>query len=77
MPYIAGITDCFRDREEAVFYAFGNWTQLKNLIDYYLVNDVEREDIRRAGHERTKRDHTYTRRMTEMLEVLRQEGAIK
>lgn len=69
-PYIPGITDCFKDREEIVLYSFGNWTQLKNLIDYYLENDSERERIREAGHERTKRDHTYTQRVKTMLEVM-------
>lgn len=76
MPYIAGVTDFFRDREEAVFYSFGNWVQLKNLIDYYLVHNDEREAIRLAGYERTKREHTYTQRMTVMLDVLKQEGVI-
>lgn len=75
-PYIAGLSDYFRDREEAVFYAFGNWAQLKNLIDYYLEHDDEREKIRLAGHERTKRDHTYTERMTAMLAILEAEHAI-
>jgi hypothetical protein len=76
-PYIPGITDYFRDREEVVLYAYGNWTQLKNLIDYYLAHDEEREAIRRAGHERTKRDHTYRSRLTQMLDVLRSEGALQ
>lgn len=78
-PYIAGITDFFVDRKEIVLYSFGNWTQLRNLIDYYLdpANEEERESIRRAGHERTKREHTYTQRVTQMLEVLRSEGATK
>lgn len=78
-PYIAGITDYFVDRKEVVLYGFGNWLQLKNMIQYYLdpVHEGEREEIRRAGHERTKRDHTYTNRMTQMLEVLRREGAVQ
>lgn len=72
-PYIAGITDYFVDRKEAVFYSFGNWVQLKNLIDYYLSEEgsTEREQIRKAGHERTKRDHTYTNRVQEMLRKVR------
>lgn len=76
-PYIAGITDHFIDRKEAVFYAFDNFVQLKNLIDYYLTNDREREIIRLAGHERTKKTNTYTQRMQTMLEILKQNGAIK
>ncbi len=76
-PYIPGMTDHFIDRKEIVLYAYDNFVQLKNLIDYYLENDDERETIRLAGHERTKRENTYTNRMTEMLKVLRDEGAIK
>lgn len=69
-PYIPGVTDYFKDREEIVLYSFGNWTQLRNLIDYYLKHDEEREAIRKAGHERVKRDHTYTKRVQEMLEIV-------
>ena len=74
-PYIPGITDHFVDRKEIVLYSFGNWQQLKHLVDYYLDNDQEREEIRIAGHERTKRDNTYTNRMQHMLNVLDNNGA--
>jgi len=69
-PYIPGVTDYYKDRKEIVLYSFGNWAQLKNLIDYYLSHDEEREAIRKAGHERTKRDHTYTERTKTMLDVV-------
>lgn len=69
--YIPGITDHFRDRHELVLYSLGNFTQLKNLIDYYLEHDEEREIIRRNGHERTKLTNTYTHRMEMMLKILR------
>lgn len=77
-PYVPGITDHFVDRKEIVLYGYSNWVQLKNLIDYYLAeeNTPEREAIRLAGHERTKRENTYTNRMTTMLDILRQEGVI-
>lgn len=79
MPYIAGVTDFFVDRKEIILYSFGNWVQLKNLLDYYLdpANDDEREGIRRAGHERTKTEGTYTQRMQSMIKTLREEGYIK
>lgn len=75
-PYIPGITDLFVDRKEIVLYSFGNWVQLKNLIDYYLQHKEERELIRLMGHARTKKHHTYTNRLKQMLGVLKQEGAI-
>jgi hypothetical protein len=78
-PYIPGITDHFVDRKEAVFYAFDNFVQLKNLIDYYLdpEHDDEREAIRLAGFERTKRENTYHNRMKTMFDILEREGAFK
>lgn len=75
-PYIPGTTDHFIDRKEIVLYAFDNWAQLKFMIDYYLEHDDEREAIRKAGHERTKTENTYTNRMAEMLDVLSKEGAL-
>jgi len=72
-PYIAGITDLFIDRKEIVLYSFDNFVQLKNLIDYYLENSDEREQIRLAGHERTKRENTYTNRMQTMLEIINED----
>lgn len=69
-PYIPGITDHFRDRTEIVLYSYGNFTQLKNLIDYYLEHDDEREAIRRAGHKRTKETNTYTHRLYMMLKMV-------
>jgi hypothetical protein len=76
-PYIKGIEECFEIGTELVTYKFGDFKQLAGLIDYYYSHAAARERIRRAGHERTKRDHTYTNRLTQMLEVLRAEGAIR
>lgn len=75
-PYIPGITDHFVDRKEAVFYSFGNFTQLKSLIDHYLADHEERENIRRSGFLKTATKNSYTRRMERMLDILRKEGAI-
>lgn len=76
-PRIKGIEEHFNDRKEVVFYDYNDFEQLKGLIDFYLENDKPRELIRKRGHERTKRDHTYTQRMKQMLETLKREGAIK
>lgn len=75
-PYIPGITDHFTDRLEAVFYAFDNFAQLKFMIDYYLEHDDEREDIRFNGHERTKKENSYSNRMKEMIDTLKLEGVL-
>jgi Glycosyl transferases group 1 len=76
-PRIAGIDDGFVDGVNTVFYDFGDFDGLRQRIDHYLTHDDERERIRVAGHEHVRANHTYTQRLTEMLDVLRTEGAIQ
>jgi hypothetical protein len=66
-PYIKGLEDLFEIDKEIVTYEFENFAELRRKIDHYLNNDEEREAIRRAGHERTKRDHTYLKRWETIL----------
>lgn len=44
--------------------------ELREKIDHYLVHPEERETIARAGRERVLEDHTFERRMEEMLAVI-------
>lgn len=69
-PYIKGIEDYFDLEKELITYTFGNFDDLKQSIDYFLEHDEEREKIRRAGFERTKRDHTYKNRWQEILKII-------
>jgi hypothetical protein len=57
-------------KAEIITYPFGDFEKLKYLIDYYVQNDEEREAIRFRGHHRTKADHTYTNRLTEILNTI-------
>lgn len=58
---------------ELVTYKYGDMTMLKQRIDYFIKNDAEREQIRIAGHERTKRDHTYTQRLQTIIKTVKGE----
>jgi len=69
-PYIPGIEKEFTDKEHVVFYEYNNFDQLKELIDYYLEHDDEREKIRRAGHELVKNNYTYKHRWQYILKEL-------
>lgn len=69
-PYISGMEKEFEDKKHLVFYEFGNFTQLKELIDYYLEHDEEREAIRKAGHELVKTKYTYKNRWSRILKEL-------
>jgi len=69
-PYISGMEKEFVDKEHLVFYQYKNFKQLKELIDYYLDHDEEREEIRLAGHELVKGNYTYKDRWQFILEEL-------
>lgn len=71
-PWIKGIDDLFEDGKHLVTYKFGDFDQLKFLIDYYLDdgNADEREAIRRAGHEHVKMNHTYKHRWESILSTV-------
>ena len=69
-PYISGLEREFEDKKNVVFYEYGNFDQLKELIDYYLIHDDEREAIRLAGHELVKNNYTYKNRWSAILETL-------
>jgi glycosyltransferase involved in cell wall biosynthesis len=68
-PNIKGLDQYFND-DEIVWYEHGNLKDLKNKIDYYLEHDNEREKIRKRGHERTKKEHTYIHRWQQILKEL-------
>jgi hypothetical protein len=69
-PRIQGLENYFVDEKEIVFYEHGNLEDLKTKIDEYLFNGPLREDIRFAGHERTKVEHTYINRWSAILKEL-------
>lgn len=69
-PYIKGLEREFEDKKHLVFYEYGNWEQLQELVNYYLKNDEEREEIRKAGHELVKNNYTYKNRWQTILKEL-------
>jgi hypothetical protein len=69
-PYIKGLEKEFEDKKHVVFYQYNNLRQLKELVDYYLEHDEEREQIRKAGHELVKNKYTYKNRWEAILKEL-------
>ncbi|RJS85659.1 hypothetical protein CW713_01240 [Methanophagales archaeon] len=49
---------------------FENTKDLIYKIEYYLENEDERERIAEAGRRKVLKEHTYTKRMKEMLSVI-------
>ena len=60
--------ELFEPGREVVTYAGED--ELVEKVTHYLEHEEERRAIARAGQERTLRDHTYRRRMEELLAIL-------
>ena len=71
-PEIYGLSNYFTNDKEVVYYKYGDFNGLKNKIDYYLDprNEYERETIRKAGHERCKKEGTYYHRWGEIIKTV-------
>lgn len=62
------LADCFVPGEEII--TFSSESELRQKIDYYLEHPEEREAIANRGRERALRDHTYEKRLEQMLSII-------
>lgn len=69
-PKVEGLEKEFEYFKEIVPYAWGNLEQLREIIDFYLTHEKEREKIRLAGFNKTKKKYTYTLRVKELLKSI-------
>jgi spore maturation protein CgeB len=69
-PKVEGLDKEFKPYKHYVPYERGNWSQLKEIIDYYLVHDEERKKIQMAGFRYCKKHYTYTKRVAELLKQI-------
>ena len=67
-PRIKGIPELFDGT--MMFFDFGDFDGLKELIDYYLEHDQGREALRTKCHEHVKSHHTYVQRWETILETI-------
>ena len=66
--YQADFDDCYVDGEDYV--SFGSKDDMLEKIEYYRSHENERAEIAENGLRRTVEDHTYEKRLTEMLKYV-------
>jgi spore maturation protein CgeB len=69
--YARGLETIFKPGEEIICYK--NIEELKDIVKFYLSHPQEREEIARKGNLRAHQDHTYARRMEELISFIRKE----
>jgi hypothetical protein len=67
-PRIKGIPELFDGT--MMFFDFGDFDGLKDLIDYNLEHDQGREALRTMCHEHVKKHHTYVQRWKTILGLI-------
>ena len=67
-PRITGIESWFGGTMK--FFDFGDFDGLKQLIDHYLEQDEEREELRARCHEHVKTYHTYRQRWETIVQTV-------
>jgi spore maturation protein CgeB len=63
--YVPGLEDYYVLGKEVACY--DGVEDLVGKIKYYLENENERQSIAQAGYERTLRDHTYEKRLSQVF----------
>ena len=76
MPDIKGLDEEFIPYKHYIPYEFGDFKDLKNKIKYYIRHNSEREEIRKQGFEYCKANHTYTKRVEQIIGILNQNGLL-
>jgi hypothetical protein len=75
-PRVPGLEDQFEYYKHLIPYFHGDFKGLKEIIDYYIQADEEREQIRLAGMEHVKQHHTYIHRVEMIINKLKTDGKI-
>jgi hypothetical protein len=77
-PAVPGVTDgtLYTDGEHLRTWRVGDWDALAYLIDHYTANPDEACKIAEQGRAHVLEHHTYTRRMEQLLDLLRAEGLL-
>ena len=73
-PKIPGLEQEFEYYKHFVPYDINNFQQLREIIDYYLIHDLERNKIRLKGFQYCKNHYTTTKRCQEMLKIIKQKN---
>jgi hypothetical protein len=77
-PHVEHVTNgaLYLPGEHLATYTLGDFDELTSFIDRYLDDDAERDRIRKSGREWVMAEHTYERRMEDLLTLCRGRGLL-
>lgn len=69
-PEVEGLDRFFTPGEHLVTYRLGDFDDLREKIEHYVVHDDERWEIAQAGRDHVLKNHTYEVRMERVKELV-------
>lgn len=69
-PFIEGLDDEFRDGEHLRFYDYGDFDNLKSIIDHYRAKPREAREIAMQGQQHVIENCTYDDRLKEAFGIM-------
>jgi len=66
--YSDDLPHMYKIGSEVIVYK--NKNDLFNKVKYYLENNSQREKIAKAGYKRQNKNHTYEKRIKEMIKII-------
>ncbi len=75
-PRVPGMEKEYRYYKDFIPYNHGDFKTLKEIIDYYIEAEDERNKIREQAMEWVKTHHTWEHKINYILEILKKHGAI-
>ena len=69
--YTPELDELFDVGKEIITFQFGDFEDIRDKLSWYISHDSERERIARAGYDRGRKQHTYSVRVQQMLDIVR------
>jgi len=75
-PHTEGLDEQYPYYKALIPYDAGDFTQLKEIIDYFLANPAERQKVKEFALENAKKKHTYKIMCQYVIDTLKEYGEI-
>jgi len=69
-PDVPGLNEEYPYYKTFIPYTHNDWSNLKKIIDYYLVADDERNKIRKTGMDHVIENHTWINKINNILKII-------
>ncbi len=60
----------FVNGQDLAYYIHGEWSDVDEIVSFYLENDAERQAAAKSGRDKAMLEHTWDRRVQELLKQL-------